>query len=135
MSDSTPILPTAGQIENATKSVVLLLEGKDLGAILTSLPSILVSLYQMVVQFVSASEGSQQSLLLSILNQAISALKLPSVDLIVLNKVVATMVPEVIALLPKIEQGLLSGFVTAEKEAEVECVTCWGRIRALWLRK
>lgn len=120
---------SASQFTSLVEAIEGLLKGKDLQAVLTSLPTALVSAYQLVVQFLDATASVQQSVVVGVLATVLPGLGLPAADLAILQSIAQSLVPEVVALLPKIEQGIVTGFVKAEALVEEECVTCCGALR------
>ncbi len=127
-SSSVPAPTTslsATQVDTVLSSISTTLKGKTLAGVLTSLPSLVSSVYQLVVSFNSTSASSQQALVLALIAQGVAKLSLPAEELAVVDTVVQYVVPEIISLLPQIEQGIVTGFTALEQEAE----TCWTSVK------
>lgn len=116
---------SASQVDTVLAAISTTLSGKSLPVVLSSLPSLVSSVYQLVVSFNATSASSQQQLVLALIAQGVSKLSLPAEELTVLNTVIQYLVPELISLLPQIEQGIVTGFTALEQEAE----TCWTSVK------
>lgn len=118
---SSPPVVTAAQLVQLTTSVKTILTGSDLTTILSQLPTAVVTLYQDIVAIYNATAAAQQALLIQVLQDVVGLIPgLPATDLQLLNLVISKFIPVLISYIPKIEAGVISGFI----EAEQEITTC-----------
>lgn len=109
---------TASELVTLTKSIETLITGKSLVTILTQLPTACVTLYQQVVLLYASSPANQQALVVQLLESVISSSSgLSATDMQVIDQLLSSLVPALLAYLPQIEEGVVTGFTEVEKEA------------------
>lgn len=114
---------SANQIDLIVKNIGELMGGAAGGSLLATLPQAILTTYQSVSQFSTASQVQQQQMVLTLLTQGIEKLQLPAVDQALIMPVLETLVPSLIQVLPAVEAGLYK----LVQEVEEEVQTCWGK--------
>lgn len=123
---STTVPLSASDLATAVYAVLIALKGKDLRSAITALPVLVADIYILIKSFTESGLVGVQSTVVEVISHAITvSTTLSDTDKQALQQVVSAIVPSLVALYPKIEQGLVAGFI----EAEEETVTCF---KALW---
>lgn len=114
---STSVALPASQLTTLAAKAVSLLKGSDVASILTQLPGVLIALYKDVVSIYDATQEAQQKVVIQVLESAVGMIPgLPPTDLQIIDSVITNFVPVILSYLPKIEAGMVSGFLAAEED-------------------
>jgi hypothetical protein len=108
---------TAAQLGTLSSKAISLLKGSDAASILSQLPSVLIALYKDVVAIYDATQEAQQKVVIQLLESAVGMIPgLPPTELQIIDSVITNFVPVILSYLPKIEAGMVSGFLAAEED-------------------
>lgn len=107
-----PVL-NGDQVMSVVNTLAPLVKGQSLDQILVDLPVIVDAAYGLVQTALGANQTQLSATVVSVIETMLSVSPLPAADVLVLNKVVETLVPGLVALLvkyvPEIEAEVDSG--------------------------
>lgn len=120
-----PTALTATQITNAVTQIEVAVKGKTLAEVLAALPAAVESTYSVVQSALGSDQVSIANAVLAIVTQALSLSGLPSADVAVIDEVLTSLVPAIIALVAKYAPEV-------EEDVENCCTGCWSGFKKLF---